>query len=69
MLKYKLIGDILQVTEKIMGWTSTDIKIVEYNIKTWESRVQPDNFRAMTQSSINWVNKYYLPKIKAVCNE
>ena len=66
MLEYKLIGDILQVTEKIMGFTSTDIKIVEYNIKTWESRVQPDNFRAMTQSSIDWVKKYYLPKVKAI---
>lgn len=69
MLEYKLIGYILQVTEKTMGWTSTDIKIVEYNIKTWESRVEPDNFRAMTQSSIDWVNKYYVPKVKAVCNE
>ena len=66
MLEYKLTGNILQVTEKIMGFTSTDVKIVEYNIKKWESRVQPDNFRAMTQSSIDWVKKYYLPKVKAV---
>lgn len=63
MLVFLLNGDILQARETMYSFFGAETKLVEYNIKTWESRVYPNPFRPMTESAINYVKKYYLPKI------
>lgn len=72
MLEYTMESeDILRVDEKIYGWNNTEHRIIRYNIKTWESQLSyvdkkkwvTDRWEKMNQSSIDWVKKYYLPKV------
>ena len=63
MLTFQLVGNILEVTETTFTFTSTSKNVTEYNINTWESRTNKDPFVPMTESSINWVKKHYLPKV------
>lgn len=66
-LSFKLEGDILEVTENLYGWKRTITSYWYYNIKTWmksshgKQNDVPD--RVMSQEDIDWVRKYYLPKV------
>lgn len=64
MLVFMLDGDILKVRETTHSFFGSETKLIEYNIKTWESRVFPNPFRPMTEEMINFVKKYYLPKVR-----
>lgn len=63
MLSYKLEGNILKVTQTIHGWKNTSTQTSEYNIETWQSRCNNDPWSPMVQGSIDWVKKYYFPKV------
>lgn len=63
MLTFKLVGDILEVEELILTFTETKKNIVQYNIRNWEARVNNEPFQPMTEGSIQWVKKHYLPKV------
>lgn len=64
MVSFKLEGEILEVKEKVVGFTSTDIKYWYYNIRTWEKsstgtkNSKPN--RKMLEDDIEWIKKYYL---------
>lgn len=54
----------VKVTEKLITWNKTEIKTVLYDMENKRSKVNNDPWYNMTESSINWVNKYYVPKLK-----
>ena len=63
MLVFLLDGNILKVRETMHSFFSAETRLIEYNIKTWEKRIYPNQFEPMTESAINFVKKYYLPKV------
>lgn len=63
MLVFSLDNDILKVKETMYSFLGTETKLVEYNINTWESRVYPNQFTPMSEGMIDYVKKYYLPKV------
>lgn len=63
MLTFELKGDILEVTETMIGFVNTRVSKVQYDIKKWESRVNNDPFRPMTESAKDWVQLHYFPKV------
>jgi len=68
MLSYKLDGDILEVKETIHGFNNSKVTYFYYDIKNWKKSStgkkdsKPD--RDMIQADIDWVKKYYIPKVK-----
>lgn len=54
---------LIKVVETLPGWNKTDVKTVLYDLENKKSKVNNDPWYDMTQSSIDWVNKYYLPKV------
>jgi hypothetical protein len=69
-LAYKLSGNILEVKETRINWTSTQITFWYYDIENWlvssHGRSNEVPTRPMQQDSIDWVKKHYLPKVKGV---
>jgi hypothetical protein len=67
MLSFKLDGDILEVKEIIMSFTTTETSYFYYDIKNWlvscHGKKDDKPTRPCTQSGIDWVKKYYLPKV------
>lgn len=67
-LDYKLTGDVLEVTETLIGWNSTKVTFWYYDIKNWlkssHGKANEVPTRPMDQGSIDWVQKYYLPKVQ-----
>lgn len=53
----------IKVIERIFSWTGTEIKVVLYDMENNRSKVNNDPWYDMTQGSIDWVNKYYIPKL------
>ena len=68
MLELKLEGDILQLKEISMGWHDAKVTYWHYDIKNWmdnaSGKREPLN-KEMSQGSIAWVKKYYLPLVSA----
>ena len=64
MLELRLEGDILQVKETIMGFSKDRVSYWHYDIKNWmdnaNGKREPLD-KKMSQGSIDWVKKYYLP--------
>ena len=67
MLAYKLEGDILEVKEALMSFTSTKVSYWYYDIKNWRKsshgKANDPCDRVMSASDIAWVEKYYIPKV------
>lgn len=69
MLSYRMIDEnILEVKEAIHSFTTTKNTFWYYDIKNWfKSSTGKENdinhMREMTQSDIDWVKKYYIPKV------
>lgn len=63
MLVFLLDGDILKVRETMHSFFGAETKLIEYNIKTWQKRIYPNQFEPMTESAIDFIKKYYLPKV------
>lgn len=67
MLSFKLEGDILEVTEVMHSFYGTKRTYWYYDIKTWRKSSYgkegdpPDT--KMLDDEIDWVIKYYLPKV------
>jgi len=76
MLNYKMVTpDILEVTETMMSFTSTERRYFYTDIISWESLTSPraakqavdKGFkyrREMTDSEREWCQKHYLSKVK-----
>ena len=66
MLEFKLDGNILEVKETILSWTEDRVSYWHYDIVNWmdnaNGKREPLD-RKMSQVSIDWVRKYYLPKV------
>ena len=69
MLEYKLSDDgtILEVHESILSFFDTKHSYWYYDIINWKcssSGIKDSHLdREMDQGSIDWVKKYYLPKV------
>ena len=64
MLEYsKTEEGYIKVVEKLMSFTDTKVSTVLYDLENKKSKVNNDPWYPMTQSAIDWVNKYYLPKV------
>lgn len=67
MLHHEMQGDILHVTETIMGFTFTKVSHWYYDIKNWKVSSfgklgdKPD--RDMTPEAIERCKKHHLPKV------
>lgn len=67
MLSFKLDGDILEVKADTFSFHETKTTYFYYDIKNWlvssygKKGDKPD--RHETQRGIDWVKKYYLPKV------
>lgn len=66
-LSYNLKGDILEVKETLMSFTSTEVSYWYYDIKNWKKsshgKINDPCDRNMNRSDIIWVSKYYIPKV------
>ena len=67
MLSLKMLdANILEVKEVTMSWTKTETSFWYYDIVNWTDCVNGKNeqpFKKMTPNAIEWVKKYYLPKL------
>ena len=67
MLSFKLRGDVLEVKEVQMTFFADIITYWYIDIKNWMCSNTNDRNapldRKMDQGSIDWVKKYYLPKV------
>lgn len=67
-LAYKLTGDVLEVTETLIGWNDTKVTFWYYDVANWvkssHGKANEVPTRPMSQGSIDWVKKYYLPKVQ-----
>ena len=64
MLEYsKTEEGYIKVTEKLMSFTDTKISTVLYDLENKRKKLNKEDWRQMNQSDINWVTKYYLPKV------
>ena len=67
MLSFKLNGDILEVVQTLNSWARTDREFWYYNIKSWMKSItgqeNSEIVQVMDAPQIEWVKKYYLPKV------
>jgi len=67
MLSFKLTGDILEVKETILYFTKDKVSYWYYDIVKWEKSSKGDKDevpnRKCSPEDIEWVTKYYLPKL------
>lgn len=67
MLQYELNGSVLHITETVHGWHDTQVRHWYHNIKTWmvssHGKEGDTPNRPMDKAAIEWVQKYYLPKV------
>lgn len=64
MLKITKEGNIIKVVETLPSWTRTDVRTILYDMENKKKKVADDPWYPMTQSDIDWVTKYYLPKVE-----
>ena len=67
MLEYNLNGDILEVVQINFSFHKTSKEYWYYNIKEWTKTItgQRNDIPRykMDQASIDWVKKFYIPKV------
>ena len=72
MLSFKLDGDILAVTQTTHSFTNTSREYWYYNIKLWMKSITGKEDAAIVQimdvPQIEWIQKYYLPKVLDTLN-
>lgn len=61
-IKWIIPNQLLEVKETLIGWNDTSVKIVHYNLVAKTSQVLGSKVYPMTDSSMEWVQKYYVPK-------
>ena len=64
MLNITREGNIIKVIETTYSFTDAQTTTILYDLNNYRSKVNNDPWRDMSQSSIDWVLKYYLPKAK-----
>lgn len=57
-------NEYINVIETINGWNESIRNIVLYDLKNKRHKINNDPWYPMTQSDIDWVNKYYVPKLE-----
>lgn len=65
MLQISKEDNIIKVIETIPTWTMTDVNVVFYDMKNKRKKVNNDPWYPMSKSCIEWVEKYYLPKVES----
>lgn len=60
MLKITKEENIIKVVERLVDF---NIRIIQYDMENKKKKVDDDPWYPMTQSDIDWVTKYYLPKV------
>ena len=63
-LKVTKEGNLIKVVETTHCWNETKTNIVLYNLSEKTSKINNDPWYEMTDSAIQWVMKYYLPKVE-----
>lgn len=58
--------NVIKVVETILGFTDAKISTILYDIKNKKKKMNNETWREMSNSDIDWVNKYYIPKAKQV---
>ena len=69
MLSFKLDGDILEVKEVTMSFKDTKISYWHYDIVNWMDNANGKKSpldRKVDPKRIEWVKKYYLPKVNKI---
>ena len=64
MLKITKEENIIKVVEISPSFIYTDTTTVLYDMENKKKKVADDPWYPMTQSDIDWVTKYYLPKVE-----
>lgn len=64
MLQVSKEDNIIKVIETIPTWTMTDVNVVFYDMENKRKKVNNDPWYPMSKSCIEWVEKYYLPKVE-----
>ena len=59
----------IKVISKLPTWNETQVDTILYDMKNKRKRINNDAWYPMTPSCVEWVNKYYIPKLKEVVNE
>ena len=54
----------VRVIEKLPTWTMTKVNVILYDMENKRKKMNEDPWYPMTKSCIEWVEKYYLPKVK-----
>lgn len=60
MLKITKEENIIKVVERLVDF---NVRIIQYDMENKKKKVDDDPWYPMTQSDIDWVTKYYLPKV------
>lgn len=60
MLKITKEENIIKVVERLVDF---NVRIIQYDMENKKKKVADDPWYPMTQSDIDWVIKYYLPKV------
>ena len=67
MLTYKKTGNVLEVTETLMSFTSDSKSYWYYDVANWfkssTGKINAPCDRKMSDADIAWVETYYLPKV------
>ena len=61
MLTITKQGNIIKVLEQLVDFNT---RIIQYDMQDKKKKVDDDPWYPMTQSDIDWVTKYYLPKVE-----
>ena len=59
MLTFKRVGDLYQVTERMLGFPRDCVKIVQYKADLSECRVNTDPWKPCTKLAVDWFEKNY----------
>jgi hypothetical protein len=63
-LKITKEGNLIKVVETTHSWHETKTNVVLYNLSEKRSKINNDPWYEMTDTAIEWVMKYYLPKVE-----
>lgn len=63
-LKITKEGNIIKVVETLCSWHHTNVTTILYDMENKKKKGGNDPWYPMTQSDIDWVTKYYLPKVE-----
>lgn len=63
-LKITKEGNLIKVVETIHSWRETQTNVVLYNLSEKTSKINNSPWYKMTDTAIEWVMEYYLPKVE-----